>query len=193
MAQNKQVRDDIIREAAAIFARFGFRKATIDDIAAAIHKGKSSIYYYFDGKEAIFEAVVEHEIFQLRKRLRLAIHSSEDPREKLKNYVLTRMHSIRELANLYNVLKSDSLEKLDFVDRMRLKYHNEEVEMFKEILESGIKRNYFQINDINLASTGMVTALKGIEPRLVSYDKPELFEESLRNIINILLYGIVKR
>lgn len=39
----------------------------------ALKKGKSSIYYYFPGKEEIFEAVVLYEANQLRRRLTAAI------------------------------------------------------------------------------------------------------------------------
>ncbi len=193
MGQREQTRDQIVKEAAIIFSHFGFRKTTMDDIARASNKGKSSLYYYFKSKEEVFEAVVEKEVVHLRKRLRLAINSSEDPREKLKNYVLTRMQTIKEVVNLFAALKSDYLNNLDFVDKIRRKYDNEEIEMFREILEYGILRNYFQIHDINLAAIGIVTAMKGMEPQLFEDDDKVEFEQRLVNIINILFYGIVKR
>lgn len=193
MGQREQMRDQIVKEASTIFSRFGFRKTTMDDIARATNKGKSSLYYYFKSKEEVFEAVVEREVTHLRKRLRLAIISSEDPKEKLKNYVLTRMQTIKELVNLFAALKSDYFDNLDFVEKIRKKYDNEEIEMCREILEYGIRRNYFQIHDLNLAATGIVTAMKGIEPQLFDEDTSHDFEERLNNIINILFYGIVKR
>ena len=56
-----EVRTQIVDVARKIFTRYGFRKTTMEEIAAASHKGKSSIYYYFPGKEDIFKAVVEKE------------------------------------------------------------------------------------------------------------------------------------
>ena len=194
MGQREQMREQIVKEATAIFSHFGFKKTTMDDIARATNKGKSSLYYYFSSKEEVFEAVVEREVLHLRKRLRLAINSSEDPKEKLKNYVLTRMQTIQKLVNLFSALKSDYLQNLDFVDKIRRKYETNEIEMFKEVLEYGIRRNYFQIQDIELASIAIVTALKGMEPQLInSEDNKTEFEERLMSIINVLFYGIVKR
>jgi AcrR family transcriptional regulator len=191
--QNKQVKEAIVREAAIIFSRYGFRKATLEDIASAIKKGKSTIYYYFGSKEEIFEAVLESEIAHLRKRLRLAISGSEDPKEKLKNYVVTRMLTIRELVNLYAALKDEYYNNIDFVERIRRKYDQEEIENFKEVLQLGVWRNFFQVYDINLAAEGVVMAMKGIEPRLFNANYAAEFDSSLANFINILLYGIVKR
>ena len=45
-----------------------FRKTTMDEIAQAARKGKSSIYYYFTSKEDIFRAIVEKETKMLRKQ-----------------------------------------------------------------------------------------------------------------------------
>jgi len=42
----KDVREIIIEAARGIFARFGFRKTTMDEIAQLAHKAKSSIYHY---------------------------------------------------------------------------------------------------------------------------------------------------
>ena len=56
-----KVRAQIVDVARKIFTRYGFRKTTMDEIAAATRMGKSSIYYYFPGKEEIFKAVVENE------------------------------------------------------------------------------------------------------------------------------------
>ncbi|NER02837.1 MAG: TetR/AcrR family transcriptional regulator [Okeania sp. SIO3C4] len=194
MGQREQMREQIVKEASAIFSHFGFRKTTMDDIARATNKGKSSLYYYFNSKEEVFEAVVEREIAHLRKRLRLAINSSEDPKEKLKNSVLNRMQAIQELENLSAALKSDYLQNFGFIKKIRRKYEINEIEMFKEVLEYGIRRNYFQIQDLDLASVAIVTALKGMEPQLMSSEDNKVeFEERLISIINVLFYGIVKR
>ena len=56
-----EVRDKIIKIAALIFSKYGFSKTTVDEIAKAARKGKSTIYYYFKSKEDIFQAVVEKE------------------------------------------------------------------------------------------------------------------------------------
>ena len=40
-------RESILKIAQEIFSKYGYRKTTLDDIANAVRKGKSSLYYYF--------------------------------------------------------------------------------------------------------------------------------------------------
>ena len=74
-----EVRAEIVDVARKIFTRYGFRKTTMDEIAWATRKGKSSIYYYFPGKEDIFKAVVEKEAGELQSRLDRTIRVDAPP------------------------------------------------------------------------------------------------------------------
>ena len=51
-------RENILKIARDIFSKYGFKKTTLDDIANAVRKGKSSLYYYFESKEDLFQAVI---------------------------------------------------------------------------------------------------------------------------------------
>ena len=48
--KQKAIKYKIVGIASTVFSRFGFKKATMDDIARAAGMGKSSIYYYFKSK-----------------------------------------------------------------------------------------------------------------------------------------------
>ncbi|MGC8866567.1 MAG: TetR/AcrR family transcriptional regulator, partial [Bacteroidales bacterium] len=49
LTSNQDYRDVIIKTSRKLFARYGYRKTTIDDIASALGKAKGSVYYYFKG------------------------------------------------------------------------------------------------------------------------------------------------
>ena len=57
----KKKKLNIIGAAQELFARFGFVKTTVDEIAKAASMGKATIYHYFKGKEDIYKEVVEKE------------------------------------------------------------------------------------------------------------------------------------
>ncbi|MCK4799032.1 MAG: TetR/AcrR family transcriptional regulator, partial [Spirochaetes bacterium] len=50
---SKRKREEIIRKAEPIFAKYGFKKSTMDNIAENINLKKSTLYYYFKNKEEI--------------------------------------------------------------------------------------------------------------------------------------------
>lgn len=193
MLDKDEVKDTIINVARHIFSRFGFRKTTMDEIALATRKGKSSIYYYFNSKEDIFQAVVEKEAELLKDELTEAVSKVSDPREKLKAYILARMNAFKKLANFYDVMKNDYLSHLEFVNNIRNKYDQEEIMMFENILKEGVSNGEFNIEYTNLAAVAIVTAMKGLEIPLFVEGNEQDIEKRIDNLINILFYGLLKR
>lgn len=55
-------KDCILLEAARAFARFGFKKASIDDIAQKAGVGKGTVYLAADSKEDLFYQVLHREM-----------------------------------------------------------------------------------------------------------------------------------
>jgi AcrR family transcriptional regulator len=191
--EKTEVRDQIVSTATQIFSRFGFKKTTMDEIAQAMRKGKSSIYYYFISKEEIFEAVVEKEANLLRSEIFKALENCDSSPEKLKSYVHTRMKGFQKLSNIHEALKSDYLSHLDFIHRMREKYDNEEISVLEQILQSGVNQGVFRIENCHIAAIAITTALKGLEIPLL-WSKGEInLDDQLDNVLNVLLYGIINR
>ncbi len=52
-------RDEIVEAAIPVFLRFGYKKASMDAVAAAANLSRQTVYLHFPGKEALFSAVVD--------------------------------------------------------------------------------------------------------------------------------------
>ncbi|WP_244828078.1 TetR/AcrR family transcriptional regulator [Carboxylicivirga sediminis] len=184
----------IIEAARELFAKFGYKKTTMEDIAHALRKGKSSLYYYFKNKEEIFQAVIEQEKDILFTELNKVVDSDLSPKDKFKEYVITRMKTIHMLENYMKVLKDDALGVYDFFDKLRGKGEAEEAALLTKMLEEGQKDNSFQVKNIHMAAVAIAIALKGLEgPLFQSMDNFDDFKIQIDNILNILFFGIVKR
>ncbi len=59
---SKAPRDRLLQAAETRFRRFGYKRTTIDDIAAEAGTGKGSVYLHFESKQAIYMAVVEQSL-----------------------------------------------------------------------------------------------------------------------------------
>jgi AcrR family transcriptional regulator len=186
-------REKIVRTAAEVFQRYGYRKTTMGDIANELRKGKSSIYYYFAGKEEIYQEVVESEARGLKNEIMASIAQVSDPIEQIKAYVLTRMRVYKKALNFYNALKNDNLLHLEFIDSLRKKYDEEEIALVNDILRKGVKSARFRIKNVKLASIAIVTALKGLEFVIYEDSDEQTLEERLDSLLNVLFYGIVIR
>ena len=189
-----EVRAQIVEVACKIFTRYGFKKTTMEEIAAASRKGKSSIYYYFPSKEDIFRAVVEKEANELKEQLDRTIYTSDPPIDKLKAYILFRLHHVRTVGNFYAALNEDSLSHLEFILEIRRRFDQDELELVKEILEEGLADGSFQLTSSEIGAIAISTMMKGLElPLLLSDEHKTDRGELLDDLIRVLFYGIVKR
>jgi len=191
------IKDDvseiILNSAKTIFARYGFKKTTMDEIAQAARKGKSSIYHYFKSKEDIFKAIVEKEADELSAAIAKAINAETTSEKKIRAYVLARMKGINNLTNLYSALKDEYLEHYSFIENVRVKYDTEEVNTIKGMLKTGVEDGQFKIEDINLTAFALVTALKGLEYPLFIKNNNAKTEKRFEGLLNVLFYGIIAR
>lgn len=53
-------RAELVKAAAGVFIRFGFRKASMDEIARAARLSRQGLYFHFSTKEELFCEVVRH-------------------------------------------------------------------------------------------------------------------------------------
>ncbi|MGQ1890417.1 TetR/AcrR family transcriptional regulator [Thermophagus sp. OGC60D27] len=188
------VRNSILRSARDLFAKYGYRKTTMEDIAVALRKGKSSLYYYFKNKEEIFQAVIELEAEILDNRLWEVVKSQYQPKQKFNDFVVIRMETLRELVNYQRAMRDETYSDYHFLDQVREKAEKNEKEMLKTILEEGVGAGEFDIKNLRLAAIGISTALRGLElPLLRGIENFDDFRLQLDNILSILFYGILKR
>jgi len=186
-------RETILQIAQEIFSKYGYKKTTLDDIANAVRKGKSSLYYYFSSKEDLFQAVIAKEVDILKQALEKVVFRSMDPEEKLREYILTKLTTYRDLANLYNALEND-VTAIGFIEEIKVKNEKEEIRMIKRILIEGVRHDKFNIDDLNLTAIGITTAIKGLEMPLSTGNYGSFdIETSVDNIVRIICYGIMRR
>jgi AcrR family transcriptional regulator len=59
-AQDDPRRRGLLEAGLATFARFGFRKTSMEQVARAAHLSRQGLYLHFSSKEALFRAVFRH-------------------------------------------------------------------------------------------------------------------------------------
>ncbi|MBN2442875.1 MAG: TetR/AcrR family transcriptional regulator [Spirochaetales bacterium] len=189
----KDIREQIIDSARKIFAQFGYKKTTVDEIAQSIYKGKSSIYHYFKSKEEIFKGVIKKEYTFLKEKIAIALMNQNLPQEKLRTYILTRLNVLSGLSNFYATLKNDYFECLGLIEELRKRYIIEEIEAVERILQEGMDQGIFVTNNTKVLAHTIITVLKAMEYDWgMAEDKNEL-EKNVNNMLDMFFYGIVKQ
>ncbi|MGI6320148.1 MAG: TetR/AcrR family transcriptional regulator [Bacteroidales bacterium] len=189
----EDVRLQIIRHSAQIFAKYGFKKTNIDDIAKACQRGASSIYYYFKSKEEIFYEVVQYEFVSLMRSLEEVVKSTSDPQHKLRLYLTTRMSRIKNVAVLYDALKNDFFDSVSYIENIRKKYDQQEFAIIKSILDEGHKLKVFSFENSDSIARAIMAAERGLEVPIFSNNINIEISGRIEELLNVLFYGIMKR
>lgn len=99
MATNKPRRKDlpenrracILKAARCVFARQGYSKTVVDDIAGQAGIAKGTLYLYFKSKEEIFLAALMEDARRLEELTRERMQAVDSWEEKIKAYVDVRL------------------------------------------------------------------------------------------------------
>jgi len=83
----EESRAAILQAAVAEFAELGIAGARTDAIARAAHVNKALLYYYFQDKDSLYEAVLDQVFSGLLARVMPVLESKLPPRQKMLAYL----------------------------------------------------------------------------------------------------------
>lgn len=191
-----KTRDRLIEVARQLFARKGIENTTMNDIASASDKGRRTIYTYFRNKRDIFNAVIERETSKLLIKLEEIQLRDMAPDEKLRQYINCRFDTMREIVSRNGSLKAGFFRDVRKVDRARRIVSSREIDILGKILQEGVDKNVFDIENVRQTSAILVHAVHGLD---VPYIRDNLADQGFDKIMvkeivnNIVSNGLKTR
>jgi TetR/AcrR family transcriptional regulator len=193
--------ETILESARKQFARYGFSKTTMEEIAAEAGRGKASLYYYFPTKEALFREVVAREQADFKRFAHSTIHGSGTAADKIRAYVGHRLEYFRQLLNL-GKLSVQSLGSIrpvlaDLLDEFSRWEHD----VIRSLLQTGLERGEFSLEDPDRAASTLLHALHGLRLRALNAIgdtqlEPNAYDVLLRDthlLMDLLFRGVLVR
>lgn len=193
MADWEETRRSIVGAARGVFARFGPDKTTLEDVARASHKAKSSIYHYFRGKSELFWAVVAEERRLLREELARTVSSESTPLADLTAYALARVKALAEQASLTQVIRRESFEQDAPARRARGEYLDDQVSLVGAILRKWSASGALVVRDMEEAAKALVTALRVLDYDLETEGPAGRVEQAVGPMISLFLGGMTAK
>jgi AcrR family transcriptional regulator len=96
----EETRRAILEAARKRFLHYGFKKTTIDEIAADAGIGKGTVYLYFETKEAILLTLARDVKRNVTDQMRSISESLASPEEKLRRMLLASVLSVHDVAQV---------------------------------------------------------------------------------------------
>jgi AcrR family transcriptional regulator len=185
-------RDQILNAAVKVFARLGFQRARMDDIADESSLSKGALYLYFKSKDdliaAILRRIYEHEL----RALRAAQTETGSASQRLLALADHMTGQVRHLSILLPVW----FEFYALAGRQRavrqalIGYFHEYRTLLAALIQRGCDQGEFRPVDAEQTATAFIAVLEGVT--LLWAVGPEAFDvaEQARAAVGLLLAGI---
>ena len=197
IAPNEAVKDAILNATDSLLARFGYKKMTVEDIAAEARIGKGTIYLHFSSKEEVVLSHVDRIVERLKGRLREIARSEGTAADRLRWMLLTRVlfrfesiqHYTQSLNDLLAALRPGLLAR-------RAQYFEAEAQIFAEVLTAGHQSGEFSFDDAHTTARALLEATNGLLPYSLSTaelgERKEV-EQRVTDVANLMLRGLLSR
>ena len=165
-----KTRQKLLEVARELFAHKGLEATTMNDIAAASGRGRRTLYTYFRNKEEIDYAVIEEELERLSEKMDEVASMDVEPEEKIFTLIYTHLSIIRDTVARNGTLRAEFFRNIWMVEKVRKAFDVEEHRILQKVLQEGVDKGRFRIENVGLMADIVYYSVKGLEVPYI-YDR----------------------
>jgi len=129
----------IFQAALSLFAHYGYRKTTLEDVAAKVGMTKSNIYFYVKNKQDLYEKSVSHALENWRDAVASEIEAAGSAREKFAIAARRSFEYLEEQGELRKLLiKNPDIFTLSPTEDRFYEVNQRAMLMLKKLIRQGI-------------------------------------------------------
>ena len=98
---------EILDAARKVFSRKNFEQTTVDDIAAAAHVAKGTLYLYYKSKREIYMEALRRDIMALSEETDRRLQACDTAAEKIRAFIDTRVKFFEERRGFFRIYYSE--------------------------------------------------------------------------------------
>ena len=133
----------IIRAATKIFAKKGFFKAKVSDIAKEAQVADGTIYLYFENKDDILISLFEEQMQLVLENMRPQLSEEEDAVKKIERFAVTHLKLIESNKNVAEIIQVELRQSTKFMKEYKNERFMEYLNLIADIIEEGQKQGVF--------------------------------------------------
>lgn len=197
MREIRDVKSAILDATDRMLATRGYKKMTIDDLAAEVGIGKGSVYLHFSSKEEIALSHIDAIVERMKGRLHEISQSTTPCESRLREMIIERVMFRFDSVQHYTQSLNDLLSKIrpGLLER-RKRHFEEESRIFAQIIQCGVDDGSFASVDVDDAARSLLLATNSLLPFSLSTqelgERTEI-EKRISSLADLLLNGLVKR
>ncbi len=155
-------RDNILRAATKVFARYGYEGGSVEKISKAAKSFDRMIYYYFGSKEGLFIEVLEDMYRRMNEAEQALSLDAEQPVESLKAVIAFVVNYYSKHPEFITLLNTENLHRGKHIAKsQRAKdYSSPAIAVIAQLLESGVRQGVFR-SDVSARNVYLLIAATG--------------------------------
>ena len=188
-----KIENDILFSASlAVFARYGFKKTTVQDIADRLNMTKGNLYRYAKNKRDLYELTVRWALVRWQDNVRRAIAGQSRVEDQFMVMCRSAVAYLATDADLRQVLAADPDIFPMFAGRDPYGDINEaSVDMIKTILKRGIQRGRFRPVDAEITAETIFGIYKMLIIRAYIRDEEQRLEQMFEQALELMTHGLL--
>jgi AcrR family transcriptional regulator len=168
LSKDERIKQQIREAARSLFQKWGLQKTTMEDIAKAAEKGKSTLYYYFKSKDEIFDEIVSEEFNAILLKAQAAMVSQKTSEGKLRAFLSSTVNEARQRATIYEIVFGEISKLESAVAKLRKIQTERELEIISGILADGVRSGELKL--LNEQDTHHLATLLMLTFRTVMFE-----------------------
>ncbi|MBW2614875.1 MAG: TetR/AcrR family transcriptional regulator [Deltaproteobacteria bacterium] len=149
--------ESILNTAKKMFARYGFQKTTLDEVARMARVARATLYNYFGNKDQVYLEVLCREIDDVIKQVSLSVEQEVSLVDKLRAFVQAKFRYMKDAINILNLDREGIDKLLPKTAEIHDSLFKREVEIIRCIPDRGVNEGVFRIKDVFLTAQLLVT------------------------------------
>lgn len=174
-----------------MFARKGFHKSRISEIAGEAGVASGTIYLYFRNKDDILISVFEESLDRIIREIKKDLEDHDDPAEKLRRFIEHHLKMLLEHRDLAEVLQVELRQSNKFMKEYEPKHWIEYINVIADILREGQEKGLFRKElSLGIFKRAVFGALDEISLHWVMTNKGDGYlEQAAGELSRIVLEG----
>jgi AcrR family transcriptional regulator len=103
-SQDDIIQQEILKAAIRLYQKFGPKGITMDDLASATGRSRTSLYYYYKNRDEIYQAVMDKIARDMATDIRQAVAAVETLRDKIYAFCHTKLKASEHWKKVFSAM-----------------------------------------------------------------------------------------
>ncbi len=194
------MQEQILGAAKRLFSQYGFAKVTMDDVAKAIGKGRSTLYYYYKSKDEVLDAVITKQIHETHTLIQKEVDASKTVEEKIDAFYVAKFKMAHQKHSFFDALELGmDADAISNFFQVKLNYYKSttkwEGTLLTQILSDGMANgeiNELSADEIENLVFILLSVSHGIKRKIRLENRTLAVEPMLKQLSHLLMHGLKK-